>query len=258
MWSLCTEVAFYLLLPLLPAPGPRRPRRRRAAPAERRLAGRPCSRRSAWSGRSWSRQIPGHEGHYAQWLPGYLPWFLVGVCFAAAVREPGRRPAAAPARAARPRPGRLLGARRRRLRHRLLAGRRPAHAADPRRLGGRGQGGAVHRGRRVLPAAAGLRARARRAGPAPGSAARCRSGWATSRTASSRSTCSSSTWSSGSSTSRSSPATSSRCVLGTLLLTLLLATASFYLFERRILRAKDIRFFSRLDAGARPVRATVR
>jgi peptidoglycan/LPS O-acetylase OafA/YrhL len=27
--------------------------------------------------------IPGHEGHYAQWLPGYLPWFMVGTAFAA-------------------------------------------------------------------------------------------------------------------------------------------------------------------------------
>ena len=28
-------------------------------------------------------QIPGREGHYGQWLPGYLPWFMVGLAFAA-------------------------------------------------------------------------------------------------------------------------------------------------------------------------------
>ena len=32
---------------------------------------------------AWVAQIPGNEGHFAQWLPGYLPWFLVGVVFAA-------------------------------------------------------------------------------------------------------------------------------------------------------------------------------
>ena len=47
-------------------------------------------------------------------------------------------------------------------------------------------------------------------------------------------------------------------VLATLLLTLPVASASFYLFERRILRAKDARFVTRLDAGARPAGATVR
>jgi peptidoglycan/LPS O-acetylase OafA/YrhL len=35
----------------------------------------------AWQAKAAT--IPGSEGHYAQWLPGYLPWFLVGVCFAA-------------------------------------------------------------------------------------------------------------------------------------------------------------------------------
>ena len=46
-------------------------------------------------------------------------------------------------------------------------------------------------------------------------------------------------------------------VLATLLLTLPVASASFYLFERRVLRAKDARFVARPDAGARPARASV-
>jgi peptidoglycan/LPS O-acetylase OafA/YrhL len=28
-------------------------------------------------------QIPGYETHYAQWLPGFLPWFMIGMAFAA-------------------------------------------------------------------------------------------------------------------------------------------------------------------------------
>ncbi|HRD61765.1 MAG TPA: acyltransferase [Nocardioides sp.] len=89
MWSLCTEVAFYLVLPLLclvfigRAPGLRLPRI------------------MAWLGAMsvagvvWQvivAQIPGREGHYAQWLPGYLPWFAVGMAFAALSADLAVRP----------------------------------------------------------------------------------------------------------------------------------------------------------------------
>lgn len=80
MWSLCTEVAFYVVLPLLCA----------------LLLGRgPGLRltRITWilgalsvGGVAWQvlvSQVPGAEGHYAQWLPGFLPWFSVGLWFAA-------------------------------------------------------------------------------------------------------------------------------------------------------------------------------
>jgi peptidoglycan/LPS O-acetylase OafA/YrhL len=82
MWSLCTEVAFYVLLPVL-AWGLTwtRDGHRLHLPA---VLGR-CAVLAAF-GVAWQAavaQIPGNEGHYAQWLPGYLPWFLVGVVFAA-------------------------------------------------------------------------------------------------------------------------------------------------------------------------------
>lgn len=81
MWSLCTEVAFYLVLPLLCVVFTGlRPRRLRLSRALRRMAV------LAVLGVAWQvavAQTPGAEGHYAQWLPGYLPWFLVGTAFAA-------------------------------------------------------------------------------------------------------------------------------------------------------------------------------
>ena len=81
MWSLCTEVAFYVLLPLLcVALTGRRPR---GLDLRRVLVGAVVL---SVLGVAWQvrvAQIPGHEGHYAQWLPGYLPWFMVGMAFAA-------------------------------------------------------------------------------------------------------------------------------------------------------------------------------
>ena len=50
-----------------------------------------------------------------------------------------------------------------------------------------------------------------------------------------------------SSTSRSSPVGSSPSRLLTLAITIVLATISFYLFERPILRAKNLRFFARME-----------
>ncbi|GAA1145079.1 acyltransferase [Nocardioides aquiterrae] len=84
MWSLCTEVAFYLLLPLLSWFLTWRPRRATHELHLPTVLGRSAVLFAL--GVAWQAavaQIPGNEGHYAQWLPGYLPWFLVGVCFAA-------------------------------------------------------------------------------------------------------------------------------------------------------------------------------
>jgi peptidoglycan/LPS O-acetylase OafA/YrhL len=81
MWSLCTEVAFYLVLPLLCVllTG-RRPTTLRL----RRVLG--GAGLLSVAGVVWQvvvAQIPGYEAHYAQWLPGFLPWFMIGTAFAA-------------------------------------------------------------------------------------------------------------------------------------------------------------------------------
>ncbi|WP_395658786.1 acyltransferase family protein [Nocardioides sp.] len=84
MWSLCTEVAFYLVLPALAWFLTWRPGTRLHTLHLPSVFGRSAIFFAA--GVTWQAivaQIPGNEGHYAQWLPGYLPWFLVGVCFAA-------------------------------------------------------------------------------------------------------------------------------------------------------------------------------
>ncbi len=82
MWSLCTEVAFYILLPplcvLLTVS------RRHSGLHLPTLLGRTavlCVLGVAWQ--VTVATIPGNKGHYAQWLPGLLPWFLVGMVFAA-------------------------------------------------------------------------------------------------------------------------------------------------------------------------------
>jgi peptidoglycan/LPS O-acetylase OafA/YrhL len=80
MWSLCTEVLFYLVLPPLclvvcGRGAGLRLRRVLAALAVLSVAG------LAWQ--VHVAQIPGAQGHYAQWLPGFLPWFAVGMGFAA-------------------------------------------------------------------------------------------------------------------------------------------------------------------------------
>ena len=81
MWSLATEVAFYVLLPLLALALLWRPRPAGLAVTDvlLRLAV------VAALGVAWQTnvaQIPGYQGHYAQWLPGYLPWFCAGMAFA--------------------------------------------------------------------------------------------------------------------------------------------------------------------------------
>ena len=82
MWSLCTEVAFYLLLPVICWLLTRRPGGRGLSLRTVLIrAGILSALGVAWQ--SWFAHVPGSEGHYLQWLPGYLPWFLVGMVFAA-------------------------------------------------------------------------------------------------------------------------------------------------------------------------------
>jgi peptidoglycan/LPS O-acetylase OafA/YrhL len=85
MWSLATEAAFYVVLPFLcllllgrPRPGrsPLHPTRVYAVLAVIGALG------VAWQ--AAVSPIPGVHGHYAQWLPGYLPWFAVGLALATA------------------------------------------------------------------------------------------------------------------------------------------------------------------------------
>ncbi len=79
MWSLATEAAFYVALPLICAVllG------RRNRFSERRvliLLGVIAVLGVVWQCVMAVR--PGSEGHFAQWLPGYLPWFCAGIAFA--------------------------------------------------------------------------------------------------------------------------------------------------------------------------------
>jgi peptidoglycan/LPS O-acetylase OafA/YrhL len=91
MWSLCTEVAFYVLMPLtayfLAAT------RRRKGLHLPTIVGRSlviAALGVAWQ--AWFAHIPGREGHYLQWLPGWMPMFLVGMCFAAVSADLALRP----------------------------------------------------------------------------------------------------------------------------------------------------------------------
>ena len=85
MWSLATEVAFYVILPLLCWLLTKQWRGGRGHRLHLPTVLGWCAvlfvLGVAWQ--AWVAQIPGNEGHFAQWLPGYLPWFLVGVAFAA-------------------------------------------------------------------------------------------------------------------------------------------------------------------------------
>jgi peptidoglycan/LPS O-acetylase OafA/YrhL len=82
MWSLCTEAAFYVLLPALVLVLVRESARRGWSP------GRVILGLAALSvaGLVWqavaasSSDVVGQ--HYHQWLPGFMPWFAVGMTFA--------------------------------------------------------------------------------------------------------------------------------------------------------------------------------
>jgi peptidoglycan/LPS O-acetylase OafA/YrhL len=85
MWSLCTEVAFYVVLPLLCLLLLARPGRGATGGLDlRAVTGRTAV--LVLLGFAWQVAVsllPGTPAHAAQWLPGLLPWFLVGTWFAA-------------------------------------------------------------------------------------------------------------------------------------------------------------------------------
>lgn len=82
MWSLCTEVVFYLVLPLLCWTLVRRTRRRDQWAA----TGLVTLALVAALGLAWQTVVAvasdATRQHYHQWLPGFLPWFAVGMAFA--------------------------------------------------------------------------------------------------------------------------------------------------------------------------------
>lgn len=91
MWSLCTEVAFYAILPALvilllakSSGSDRAPNRVLVGLVLLSVAG------FAWQTvAAASSDVVGH--HYHQWLPGFMPWFAVGMLFAvASVHSPSR------------------------------------------------------------------------------------------------------------------------------------------------------------------------
>ena len=91
MWSLCTEVAFYLLLPAVCALLLRAGSRRRWSDT-RVLYGLLAS---TVLGLVWQTLVApvsdSTRQHFHQWLPGFFPWFAVGMVFAfVSVTEVGK------------------------------------------------------------------------------------------------------------------------------------------------------------------------
>ena len=146
MWSLCTEVAFYVVMPLtayLLAAA-----RRRTGLHLPTVVGRGLV--IAALGVAWQVVVRPHPRPRGPLRA--VAARLHAVVHGRAVLRRGQRrpdaPAARPrARPDRQRPGRLLDPGRRRLRHRLHPGRRPPHAGHAARLGGRHQGRPLHRSR---------------------------------------------------------------------------------------------------------------
>lgn len=78
MWSLVTEAAFYVALPVLCW---LLVWRRRFSEARILVVLGVLSLGGlVWL--AWAATVPGSEGHYAQWLPGYFGWFAVGMAMA--------------------------------------------------------------------------------------------------------------------------------------------------------------------------------
>jgi peptidoglycan/LPS O-acetylase OafA/YrhL len=91
MWSLCTEVLFYVLLPALTVALLGRSAGSERSP-DRVLVGLVLL---SVLGFAWQAVMASTSDvvgqHYHQWLPGFLPWFSVGLLFAvASVHAPGR------------------------------------------------------------------------------------------------------------------------------------------------------------------------
>lgn len=78
MWSLITEVAFYVLLPglCLLLLG------RRDFSEKRILTTLACLSVAGLGWLAWAATVPGEDGHYGQWLPGYFGWFAAGIALA--------------------------------------------------------------------------------------------------------------------------------------------------------------------------------
>ncbi|MCW2819869.1 MAG: acyltransferase [Marmoricola sp.] len=94
-WSLVTEVAFYVLLPLLALATTRA---RRSGQHRRPSSGRAVTVLAGMSATTvlWllvlSARVPGHPARVDQWLPAYLLWFAAGIALAlVAVSPPGSR-----------------------------------------------------------------------------------------------------------------------------------------------------------------------
>lgn len=86
MWSLCTEVAFYLMLPVLIG----WLARRAGAGLDIRRVLVSCGALTvlglAWA--AFNHHLLSEQWHAAQWLPAYLPWFMAGVALAACSVHP--------------------------------------------------------------------------------------------------------------------------------------------------------------------------
>ncbi len=82
MWSLCTEALFYLLLPLLCWAMVRQGRRRH----DWAVRGLVTLAVVSVLGLAWQTVVAvasdATRQHYHQWLPGFVPWFGVGIAFA--------------------------------------------------------------------------------------------------------------------------------------------------------------------------------
>ena len=143
LWSLCTEVAFYLALPVVAALACRGPRDRRWV---RRMSA--AAAVLVVAGPAWMAVVTVMGQSQARlWLPGFVGWFGLGMLLAAwhAARTTGVLPAGRLDRLAAF-PG-TLGRRRRPLRARVDARRRAARPERAQRPAGRHQVAAVCRHR---------------------------------------------------------------------------------------------------------------